>query len=67
MAKQIPWLVCSVCGKTDKTDTTVVPHHIGTKVVMGCPDCSQGKTNDYGKPVASMCRDCCPTGHGTRF
>jgi hypothetical protein len=57
------WLVCSKCGKTDKTDK----NYIGTKDIMGCPDCSNGKVNTYGRPVASMCRDCCPTGHRTKF
>lgn len=65
--KQAPWLKCEKCGKVDKTDETVTPHHIGTRESMGCRHCSNGKVNAYGNPVASMCRDCCPTGHGTRF
>lgn len=67
MAVQAPWLRCAKCGKIDKTDKSVIPHHIGTKTIMGCKDCSYGKLNSYGHPIASMCRDCCPTGHGTRY
>lgn len=61
MAKR--FLKCGKCGKTDRTG----PGHIGTQVMMVCPDCTQGAVNDHGKPLAGLCRDCCPTGHATRF
>ena len=51
------WLKCSKCGVVDKSDKT----HVGTKDVMRCEDCAAS-----GDPHATMCRNCCPTGHGTR-
>lgn len=41
------------------------PKSVGTSVEMVCPDCSDGTLNAYGHPLATMCRFCCPTGHGT--
>ena len=47
---------CKKCGKTDSIIKTLV-----------CRDCdSPANLNDYGQPLANLCRDCCPTGHGTR-
>ena len=54
------WVRCQKCGKLDKSDKTKMPHVVGTKTIMVCPDCA----DDNGK--ASFCRDCCPTGHATR-
>jgi len=59
MRKQ--FVTCAKCGKVAKTDSTVIPHEVGTQKCMRCPDCA----GEDGK--ASMCRACCPTGHGTRF
>ena len=55
------YVKCSVCGKTDKPDKAIIPHNIGTSTKMICPDCSDEPNNK-----AIKCRNCCPTGHGTR-
>lgn len=52
------WLVCAKCGKKDESTKT----HVGTDVVMRCRDCANSTD-----PHATMCRDCCPTGHGTCY
>ena len=53
------FLTCPQCGKIDNNK------HVGTLKIMSCPDCCQGELNSYNKPLAGLCRDCCPTGHGT--
>jgi len=54
---------CRKCGKVDKPNRTSMPHNVGTSTKMVCRDCS-----DFpGDGRAKLCRDCCPTGHGTRF
>lgn len=62
------YLKCAKCKKIDKPQKAViengiviVPYNCGTAIDMRCPDC-----NEFGKPYAILCRDCCPTGHGTR-
>ena len=49
------YVICTKCGKHDKPDKTIVPHNPGTCTKMECLDC------------INLCRDCCPTGHGTHF
>ena len=49
---------CVKCGKLDAT----TKGHVGTSVTMHCPDCCASSD-----PHATMCRDCCITGHGTHF
>lgn len=61
------YLTCSKCGKVAKPDKTRIPHEVGTSVKMCCPDCAGEIDNGYGHKLASMCRDCCPTGHRTRW
>lgn len=52
------WLVCERCGVTDKTR----PGHVGTSVAMrDCTECAGPDRH------VTLCRACCPTGHGTRF
>jgi hypothetical protein len=53
---------CLKCGHIDIN----APTHTGTASTMCCPDCNQGKVNKYGAKLAQYCRNCCPTGHGTR-
>jgi len=55
------YVVCAKCGKKDKPIKAVIKngvivtqHNTGTAITMRCSDC------------AKYCRDCCPTGHGTR-
>ena len=62
------WIVCSTCGKPAKPrpavregETIVKPRDVGTTDQMRCTAC--GNSPDL---KATMCRDCCPTGHGTR-
>lgn len=58
------YLKCTKCGVVDKS--TKRPRYIGTSETMVCPDCNIGKLNKYNKPLAEMCRNCCPTKHGTK-
>jgi len=58
MTKKAPWLKCTKCGKVDNTEMLVVLH-VGTKTTMRCEDCA----GPDGR--ATLCRTCCPTGHGT--
>lgn len=57
------WVVCRCCGRTDDRyqDPITMRVNTGTAVTMRCEDCagSDGR--------ATLCRDCCPTGHGTRY
>lgn len=53
------YLTCSVCGKTDSPDKT--RPNVGTSVRMYCQDCCAPQSH-----LATKCRDCCSTGHGTR-
>jgi hypothetical protein len=53
------FITCVKCGKHDIGETS-------TKMI--CPDCNNGtRKNTYGSPLAMLCRECCPTGHGTHF
>ncbi len=52
------WLKCERCGAID-TDT----YSVGTSVEMLCRDCSDPSPGEGG--YATLCRKCCPTGHGT--
>jgi hypothetical protein len=56
-AKKDDWVVCEKCGEKDITK----PGHTGTKAEMHCKECA-GPAG-----TANKCRNCCPTGHGTRF
>ncbi len=49
---------CKKCGIVDTGKT-------GTSITMICKDCNQGKLNKYGRPLAELCRKCCPSHHGT--
>lgn len=51
------YVVCSVCRKTDTSERG----HVGTATVMRCTDCA----GEDGR--ATRCRDCCVTGHHTRY
>lgn len=55
MAKVKEALKCGKCGKVDAV----------TDIRMVCPDCTDGNLNKHGGKLAAMCRECCPTGHGT--
>jgi hypothetical protein len=70
------WVKCSKCGRTDRTVPARVqfedgvghverPHHTGTSTKMRCEDCADSKAIPHLRGKATMCRDCCPTGHGT--
>ena len=59
--KKISYLRCKQCGKVDFGNKL----NYGTQTDMTCQDCTDGSTNKYGMELANMCRDCCPTGHGT--
>ncbi len=66
MAKTI-WLFCSKCKsyatpRKWNLKTPDISAEVGTSDTMSCKDCS---CPDNSK--ATMCRDCCPTGHGTRW
>ena len=61
------YLRCAKCGcnatphKWD-SKTPKLLAEVGTSTTMCCADCCTPSD-----PHATMCRDCCPTGHGTRF
>lgn len=55
-------VTCKKCGKTDYDTKDCV----GTSIIMVCPDCNFGKMNKYRKPLAELCRKCCPTRHATK-
>ncbi len=62
-------VVCVRCGDID----TNRKGHIGTHKAMFCPDCGESPGGVYPSKhaarvtgYAQRCRDCCPTGHGTR-
>lgn len=57
------WLVCALCGKADKT----TPGHVGTSVAMRCNCESDSPDQRYWNSAATRCRDCCVTGHHTRW
>jgi len=54
----VHWVKCVGCGTTDRTDD----RHTGTAIEMLCVDCGAAHG---GRKYATMCRKCCPTGHGT--
>lgn len=58
MAKRLTFVKCSKCGATDKPAKH--PHNTGTATIMRCEDCATPES-----PYATMCRNCCITGHGT--
>jgi len=62
------WVKCAKCGRIDKTEMRLfskigesfcLKRHVGTKNTMKCVDCC----DETG--YAKLCRECCPTGHGT--
>lgn len=55
------WLRCSECGALD---ISTKAGHVGTFASMRCPDCSDSPDV---RAAATKCRNCCPTGHGTRW
>jgi len=65
------YVTCVKCGKVDKPrkptfdadGVTITTYNTGTATVMKCQDCG-GNSHDKH---ALRCRECCPTGHGTRF
>ncbi len=60
-AMKTHWLKCERCGAVD-TDT----YHAGTAVEMLCRDCADPcRTASSVTGYATLCRKCCPTGHGT--
>jgi len=71
MAKKYTYVTCAQCGKVDKPrkpafdadGVTITTYNTGTATVMKCQDCG-GNSHDKH---ALRCRECCPTGHGTRF
>jgi len=70
MAK-VKFLICSKCKQKAETKTNVIPHIIGTSIKMHCSDCD-GLEHPIDMPryqggLATMCRECCPTGHGTKW
>lgn len=64
------YIRCAKCGKAD-LPTKAEP---GTAFTMRCPDCCERIALTPGElargvklnsPYATMCRECCPTAHGT--
>ena len=49
------WVLCIKCHKLDKSENG----HVGTSTKMLCEDCC------VTAPHAKLCRNCCPTKHGT--
>ena len=66
MGKSKKYVKCTKCATLDISR----PGHVGTKDSMRCIDCGGVSSTEYqGRPLgnfASSCRNCCPTGHGTR-
>jgi len=67
------YLRCAKCGNPAfphkaiiKDGQVIQQHETGTSTLMRCTDCCDPNNvsipNNY---YATMCRDCCPTGHGT--
>ena len=54
------YLRCIKCG----IDTTPTKSEVGTSTMMRCIHCCNPKDVLYPKH-ATMCRACCPSGHGT--
>lgn len=66
------YVTCVKCGKTDKPHKDSIPYNVGTSTKMHCSDCDgvsepSSTLSRYQGGPATMCRACCPTGHGTRF
>lgn len=59
----VRYVRCRGCGQHDEThrDPITLRKHTGTATTMRCRDCA-GPDG-----CATLCRACCPTGHGTRF
>lgn len=81
MAKRVAYVLCELCGKTDASDRKL--HHVGTQATLRCDHCGGFEelanlttagvaakralgTRTVPAP-ARRCRDCCPTGHHTRY
>lgn len=67
----IHYLRCTRCGNPAtprkwNPKTPEVLAEVGTSITMHCADCCD-PTRVLRPHHAMMCRDCCPTGHGTRF
>jgi hypothetical protein len=67
MARKAMYLKCAKCGVVDSSTTKHqrihgMPDHVGTDVRMRCRDCADSAS---GSQHATMCRNCCPTQHGT--
>ena len=73
----IRYLRCAKCGcdatprRAKIVDGKIeVEAEVGTSTLMRCKDCAE-KLHVSEPPLtsgyATMCRDCCPTGHGTRW
>lgn len=67
------YIRCSKCGHSDlpvkpliKEGRIVREYNVGTSTLMRCADCSADGSTSGSNPYATMCRACCPTGHGTR-
>lgn len=54
------WRICGKCGKVDRSWENQEAFYVGTSTKMKCPDCGDEETG-----FAQLCRNCCPTGHGT--
>ena len=57
-------LVCRRCGAVDKSGR-LGPIYCGTDVEMRCADCTVYLQAPVNEQLATLCRGCCPTGHGT--
>lgn len=71
------WLKCEKCKIVDKS----TQGHIGTSTIMRCKDCGgyedllQRRSRMKHEPIifiskeghAKLCRNCCPTNHGTKW
>jgi hypothetical protein len=60
MTKKFTPGICKNCGHKDESTKT----YVGTSVTMRCADCEGD--SPYVKGGATLCRLCCPTGHGNR-
>lgn len=54
------YIRCAKCGRADLPTKT----QPGTSTTMRCPDCCEPIGTEYDRH-ATMCRECCPTGHQT--
>jgi hypothetical protein len=60
----VRFIRCAKCG----CDATPTKSEVGTSTKMRCPDCGERQAEEQGEHLpsfATMCRECCLTGHQT--